>query len=316
MSVYKYLLPERIDVVRDKRIRFSQIKALNDPFEMKPYYERLASDDTLTTIFIADEEIQDKGFNIGYDIIEDVFESFKNFLPEEMHGEIEKVKNLIPERKEFLKQAKAEHPKLIENELLPLHLQQMPEIRNKVSDSFNYTLGILCLSEIPDNLLMWTHYAKNQEGFVIEFDEKCRFFNTPEFDGNTFGTLQKVKYCKERPNIEMLSNLNLEDVAYCKSEYWNYEEEWRIIKNLSNETLLINKKNEPLKDLQKQPIHLFPFPVECMKGIILGSRMKEEDKQNMLKLLEADENKNIKIFQAVEDEREYKLNIMPINYSL
>jgi len=36
MMVYKYLHPERIDVLRDTRIRFTQPAALNDPFEMMP----------------------------------------------------------------------------------------------------------------------------------------------------------------------------------------------------------------------------------------------------------------------------------------
>ena len=53
MSLYKYLLPERIDVLRNAKIRFSQHMALNDPFEMKPYFEGLASDLFLTQFFNA-----------------------------------------------------------------------------------------------------------------------------------------------------------------------------------------------------------------------------------------------------------------------
>jgi hypothetical protein len=53
MSLYKYFVPERLDVVRNTKIRFSQHTALNDPFEMKPHFEGLTSDLVLTQFFNA-----------------------------------------------------------------------------------------------------------------------------------------------------------------------------------------------------------------------------------------------------------------------
>jgi hypothetical protein len=51
MIVYKYLHPERVDVLKNNRIRFTQPAALNDPFEMMPnlreirrYYAALSDD--------------------------------------------------------------------------------------------------------------------------------------------------------------------------------------------------------------------------------------------------------------------------------
>ena len=44
MSLYKYLVPERFDVLQNGIIIFSQHMALNYPFEMKPYFDWLASD--------------------------------------------------------------------------------------------------------------------------------------------------------------------------------------------------------------------------------------------------------------------------------
>lgn len=38
MMVYKYVIPERIDVIENGRIRFTQAAALNDPFEMYPCF--------------------------------------------------------------------------------------------------------------------------------------------------------------------------------------------------------------------------------------------------------------------------------------
>ncbi len=44
MLVYKYVVSEKIDVIKNRSIRFSQAGALNNPFEIKPssnLYERL-----------------------------------------------------------------------------------------------------------------------------------------------------------------------------------------------------------------------------------------------------------------------------------
>src|SRR6187431_483413 len=45
MSLYKYVTPERIDILKNELIRFTQAGALNDPWEMRPYIERLMEDD-------------------------------------------------------------------------------------------------------------------------------------------------------------------------------------------------------------------------------------------------------------------------------
>jgi hypothetical protein len=41
MTVYKYVTPERVDVLRNGRVRFTQAAALNDPFEAHPCFTEL-----------------------------------------------------------------------------------------------------------------------------------------------------------------------------------------------------------------------------------------------------------------------------------
>jgi hypothetical protein len=40
MSLYKYIPPERLDVLRNLRIRFTQPGAQIDPFEFRPLVDR------------------------------------------------------------------------------------------------------------------------------------------------------------------------------------------------------------------------------------------------------------------------------------
>ena len=42
MSIYKYIPPERIDILQNNHIRFTQPSAFNDPFEAFPYFKALA----------------------------------------------------------------------------------------------------------------------------------------------------------------------------------------------------------------------------------------------------------------------------------
>ncbi|MGB4117445.1 MAG: hypothetical protein WBK51_12965 [Polaromonas sp.] len=43
MSLYKYLHPDRTDVLRNQSIRFSSPAVLNDPFELKPHLAAIAT---------------------------------------------------------------------------------------------------------------------------------------------------------------------------------------------------------------------------------------------------------------------------------
>ena len=37
---------------------------------------------------------------------------------------------------------------------------------------------IYCLTPIPNNILMWSHYADNHKGICLEFDTSIRLFGT------------------------------------------------------------------------------------------------------------------------------------------
>jgi hypothetical protein len=45
MKIYKYLSPERMDVLSRCRIRYTQPGAFNDPFEVKPYVTTISNVD-------------------------------------------------------------------------------------------------------------------------------------------------------------------------------------------------------------------------------------------------------------------------------
>jgi hypothetical protein len=81
-------------------------------------------------------------------------------------------------------------------------------------------MGILSLTERPDNHLMWVHYAKNHTGFVVGFDAHADFFQQDN------RVLRKVEY-KTGPDVLPQGDI---EVCFAKANDWEYEKEWRCVR--------------------------------------------------------------------------------------
>ena len=44
------------------------------------------------------------------------------------------------------------------------------QINKWLAGSFIKSIGVACLTEVPDSILMWSHYAQNHTGYCIGFD--------------------------------------------------------------------------------------------------------------------------------------------------
>lgn len=94
------------------------------------------------------------------------------------------------------------------------------------------SFGIVSLSKIPNDILMWSHYAKFHTGFIVEFTLQ----NTKELapsprDEKSLFPLD-VTYSSKRPSID-LSDTGLKaeslEPLLTKSTHWSYEQECRHI---------------------------------------------------------------------------------------
>jgi hypothetical protein len=141
-------------------------------------------------------------------------------------------------------------------------------------------VGILCLSETPDNLLMWAHYSKNHTGFVLEFDENHAFFHPNVQRVGRHGVLHKIRYLKERPLLRNFQDMDTHGVFFVKSLQWEYEQEWRLVRDLSLANKVIGTKDER--------VCLFSLPPSCIKAIIFGASMPEKTKDEVRYLLRMD----------------------------
>ena len=130
----------------------------------------------------------------------------------------------------------------------------------RILASLNLAVGVLCLSKNGSSLLMWSHYADNYSGAIVEFDETHEFFSG-HFD---------VRYSEHRPKVDIASYINDEKpvpiAELCvKAKEWEHENEVRVVRSLSD-CRCVGTANG-------FPIYVLGAPSNCIKSIILGERM-------------------------------------------
>ena len=96
-------------------------------------------------------------------------------------------------------------------------------------------LGVLSLTDTPDNAVMWAHYSDNHRGFVIEFDTAYAPLTPQEGETAWEGRPVPVIYQENRVQVACDSaSLALPDeVVLVKTSAWQYEREWRVIRERS-----------------------------------------------------------------------------------
>lgn len=287
MVFYKYVSAERIDILQNRLIRFTQPNAMNDPFEAKPHFYKLGS-----VVFA-----------------KNYAEAIRRF-PLRVWNDYCKVIGNDPGR--FTLANKVENdPNYAEWLYTNLHKQTpqylLPNLRERFYNLHN-TAGILSLSEIPDNLLMWAHYAAGHTGFVLELDSSDEFF-----EGNVswpgFAKPEHVEYRSDRPRMtieETSEEAALREIFFIKGSDWKYEIEWRYLKNIS-------EAHKKLIDANGLDIYLFRLPPKCIIGVILGCYSSEELENKIHELRRNDpEFGHLQIHQARAGEKQYRLEIAEI----
>jgi hypothetical protein len=281
VSLYKYFSPERTDVLSAHRIRYSQPFAFNDPFEAKPDYTGLADETLLLSAFR-------RAFQRD-------LETWYEQMPQERRGNVTKQQLF-----ELAKSMQSETDDVIREDL---ENHALPKAREMMHTTFGEGIGVLSLTEVNDNLLMWSHYAAGHTGFVLEFDESHEFFGGRKVASDEIWGLHKVRYSERRPKT-LVSELNTAAMLLTKGKVWEYEIEWRAFRPLNQAAAR--------RDAQPYPIYLFDLPAECVRSIILGARMAPDAKQSVRALIGKTPGwSHTQVLQAVIDEKIYALHAVP-----
>ena len=96
-------------------------------------------------------------------------------------------------------------------------------VKSKMDISLRDVIILFCLSEIKDNILMWSHYSTDHRGFCLEFEVT---------EGGYFEKAEKAIYTvkNEYQEINLYENNEeiLKSMLLVKSKDWEYEKERRI----------------------------------------------------------------------------------------
>jgi Protein of unknown function (DUF2971) len=276
--LFKYCSFARaIDILKSKRIRFTQPSDFNDPFELHPEFQLMSQED------IADlpPALDKKGQTIP---------SMRQLTPEAMHRMFGAIIPYI-------------------TQMAPIY-QKYPGAafaidNNAVGRShYDSNFGILSLTEAPDNLLMWAHYGDSHKGIVLGFDESHSFFQGSEIVAG-LERLSKVEYNQKRPVLSPSTRDNPK-LFLRKSTEWAYEREWRLIRPLNESVDVISRDN-------LMPLFLFEIPHDSIKHIIIGSQVNQIDQQEIVKYIDSIHSlTHIKIHYMILSRELYKIEIHPV----
>ena len=173
------------------------------------------------------------------------------------------------------------------NDVFETSWQKNDDISERERLQFRRALGIFCLTEDPDNHLMWVHYAAQHTGFVVGF----KTAETPFSEG--MDKPRKVKYRECPATIVPPSK----EVCLYKDAHWRYEKEWRYVELI--------KTGEP-RD--------FAIPPQSIAEVIFGSKMSISEITAILTCIDADFNIRLSISTLAD--RSHRITRAPYHRSL
>lgn len=250
MNLFKFATVDEFteELLKQGQVFCQAPKNLNDPFECSPEFTFNGTDEDFVE-WLTDQKLLIDG------------------------GQRETVKREMQEH--FIK----------EKVFLPVKLDM---IRKDSYERLANEIGIYCLSERYDSLLMWAHYAEKHQGFCVEFEAGSEV--------PFFGTAQKVEYSDTYPSVDFFNTPNEHQVGpifLTKSTDWKYENEWRII------------DHENGSGLRK-------YPKELMKSVTFGLRMAQENKDKIFDWIK-DRGTNVTVYEAYRHRTEFRVNRREVN---
>ena len=175
----------------------------------------------------------------------------------------------------YLKQGKS-----FSEEIAKIHYDELTfSMRDEFHKSSLPKYGILSLSSVWNNILMWSHYASQHKGIVLIF----KYIPSNDFYKN----MMKVRY-KNGIEFFELSHSNRDKKTWesfsTKHTMWEYENEYRIISPPSAPDMFDGAK-------------IKPFPKELLFGIIFGIKTLNQHKVDINKWVSR-YYPQLRIFQA------------------
>jgi hypothetical protein len=257
--MFKYMSVEAAALfAKTLSVRFTQPSDLNDPFELRPLIDFEGTAKELRAAIDARLN-QDFGtIDSALRIMERQQALDANFP--KLPLSIAAIRTMIECNPALGRQFLAE---------IVQHKSQIIDEMNKAAlwetawEKFHAVLGqvfgIFSVSEDPIHPLMWSHYASQHYGVVVEFDSRHCWFDQRLSTSDEFRHLVRVAYV-QNPQPRTWNQVSGADVLYTKSAAWSYEREWRVVRPLRDGTEL------------QGGIFCFDVPPSAVRAVVFGCR--------------------------------------------
>ena len=262
-NLYKFVVPDRLDALKNSCIRFTPPLNTNDLFEVRQTFDMIAGP-KLVSFFR----------EVATDV--DIEEPLADALKEVGLGAMSN-----DDVKAFVRMMGLGDFEATTRAMLDNFIGAMPDFMNdptRVSQLLDRMAGnllLLSLTEKMDSSPMWAHYAANSAGFAMAFDTASTFFLRG--DKSELNGLHKVRYFDGRVG-EILDDPYAALIS--KQADWSYEREWRLYVKPDQVTQVIQTGGDD--------VHLVAFPKEALQRVILGTRATTELENEILALLSAE----------------------------
>jgi hypothetical protein len=155
-------------------------------------------------------------------------------------------------------------------------------------------LGVFCLCEHPDDILMWSHYGAAHCGLCLEFRTDLNNEAEPSSGSlptNSSPAPMPVSYSSTFPSVGFFDSdeRQVQAILLTKADRWRYEREWRII------------------DFNGPGLRQF----RDLSGIIFGCRMPDADRFAVKEWIEAGPTRP-RLYEAAVAEASYSLDVRPL----
>lgn len=167
------------------------------------------------------------------------------------------------------------------NGLLSLSPEQLRVTSTIASERTASNMGVYCLSECIDSVLMWSHYANNHTGIALKFEPLLQ-------PRGGLMPLLRVSYDENRPMVsyfESEGTVRFADALTSKAAFWSYEREWRkIVPNGAGRFL--------------------EFDTKVVTGVVFGVNCRAALREAVKAVID---NRSLKFWEAVSSPNKFEL---------
>lgn len=175
--LYKYCDPRGIDILENLRLRVTPPNRFNDPFEFAPKLTATLSRSDVKRLLFQKDKLR------------------------EMWADMHNSGKFKGSFKDFRRSVRERLPQLADSFREPLS-KDAAENKKGLAQSLSGRFAVFCLSEVRDDILMWSHYSRSHQGLVIGLD-------TSHISLESDPNLLKVEYSAQRADMDYLERTRL-----------------------------------------------------------------------------------------------------------